>query len=138
MDLDKAIGERIANERTRLGLKQREVAEAVGLTTGQVGKMEVGLRKLTIPILALLHDKLNMSIGYLVTGESSELVKQDSSITAIEKVKKLQDELIKKDEEINWLKEHARDLAFILKSQSDPDVDTSKPIKKGRRQKNTA
>ena len=69
------IGERIAERREDLGLKQYQVAERIGVTKTTMSKYENNINIPNADILARLAMVLNTSADYLcgITGDSAPL-----------------------------------------------------------------
>lgn len=63
MDINKFIGEKIRNFRTKKGVNQEELAEYLGVTTQAVSRYELGDRKTDNDILFKLADYFNVSIN---------------------------------------------------------------------------
>lgn len=62
------IGRRVRERRLLLGLTQREVADAVGVSREQVSKWEKGAKHLSLGSLLLLGPALGVDPGELVRG----------------------------------------------------------------------
>jgi len=62
------IAERLVNERKRLGLKQKEVQDALGVAYSTMSRFENGHR---LPDLSLVHtlSDLGYDISYVITGK---------------------------------------------------------------------
>lgn len=77
------IGQRIKQRRNQLGLKQMEVKNAVGVSSGNMSDLENGNRLPSAGTLIRLSQVLHCSTDYILTGESPD---QEffSSITAEE------------------------------------------------------
>lgn len=68
-DLAKRIGGRLRGVRRGAGLKQKELAEAAGLSPGLLSRIENGLAMPSIPTLQLISDTLKTDIGYFFRDE---------------------------------------------------------------------
>lgn len=75
MDYD-LLGQKIKRERLRAGLSQDQLAEAADISTGFLGHIESGRRKLSIETLVRLASKLNVSTDYLL----SDSIEHESGI----------------------------------------------------------
>ena len=64
------IGERLRRQRKRMGLTQEEAAELLGMSTTYYGEIERGNRKLTIPRVLAVYEKMSLEPTYLLTGET--------------------------------------------------------------------
>lgn len=71
MELDTmAIGKRIKQRRSQLGLKQTEVRDAVGVSSGNMSDLENGKRLPSAGTLIRLSQVLCCSTDYILTGKS--------------------------------------------------------------------
>ena len=52
-----------------MGLTQEQAAELLGVSTTYYGEIERGNRKLTIPRILTVYEKMNLEPTYLLTGE---------------------------------------------------------------------
>lgn len=68
--MKKTLGERIAEKRKALGLKQEELAEALGVSAQAVSKWENDVSCPDIMTLPALAKKLKISVDELLTGET--------------------------------------------------------------------
>lgn len=66
------LGQRIAQERRRLGLTQEAFAEALQVGRSAVAMMETGRSALDAQRLMLMWQKLNMDLLFILTGEKSD------------------------------------------------------------------
>ena len=64
--IDFEIGKRIRVRRLLLGMKQRTLADALGVTWQQVHKYERGINRVASSRLAAMADALGVPISYLV------------------------------------------------------------------------
>jgi transcriptional regulator with XRE-family HTH domain len=60
---------RLAAERKRLGLKQFEVANALGISDSAYGMYERGISKMTVENLLALESHFGFDISHVITGE---------------------------------------------------------------------
>ncbi len=65
---NKGIGERLRNEREKLGLTREKFAEIVELSPLYIGQLERGERQMSLNTLLKISKCLNISLDYLVTG----------------------------------------------------------------------
>ncbi|MDK2821521.1 MAG: hypothetical protein PWP31_1486 [Clostridia bacterium] len=63
---NKAIGQRIREEREKFGLSREEFAEIVGLSDYYVGQLERGERQMSLPVLIKVANCLHVSLDYLI------------------------------------------------------------------------
>lgn len=68
---NKAIGQRIREEREKLKLSREEFAEIVGLSDYYVGQLERGERQMSLPVLVKVCKCLHISSDYLLWGKTS-------------------------------------------------------------------
>ena len=61
------IGERLRKQRRIMGLTQEQAAELLGVSTTYYGEIERGNRKLTIPRILTVYEKMNLEPTYLLT-----------------------------------------------------------------------
>ena len=54
------IGERLRKQRRIMGLTQEQAAELLGVSTTYYGEIERGNRKLTIPRILTVYEKMNL------------------------------------------------------------------------------
>ncbi len=69
---NKAVGQRIRQEREKLALTRAELAELVDLSDYYVGQLERGERQMSLPALIKIASCLHVSIDYLVSGSSKQ------------------------------------------------------------------
>ena len=62
----KRLGERIREERRKLGLTQAQLAEAVDISDTYMGSIERGERSLTLDTLVRLVNRLGVTVDYLL------------------------------------------------------------------------
>ena len=62
----KRLGERIREERRKLGLTQAQLAEAVDISDTYMGAIERGERSLTLDTLVRLVNRLGVTVDYLL------------------------------------------------------------------------
>ena len=63
------IGERLRKQRRIMGLTQEQAAELLGVSTTYYGEIERGNRKLTIPRILTVYEKMNLEPTYVLAGE---------------------------------------------------------------------
>lgn len=68
-ELYKTMGERLREYRKKMNYTQEQVAELLDMSLTYYGKIERGINGLSIEKLALAHEKLDIDIAYLLTGE---------------------------------------------------------------------
>lgn len=66
---NKAIGQRIREERGKLGLSRGEFAEVIGLSDYYVGQLERGERQMSLPVLVKAVNCLHVPSDYLIFGK---------------------------------------------------------------------
>lgn len=80
----KRLGERIREERRKLGLTQAQLAEAVDISDTYMGAIERGERSLTLDTLVRLIDRLGVTVDYLladsVTDSDANIMEQFKQI----------------------------------------------------------
>lgn len=67
LDLKK-IGQRIREEREKLGLSREDFAEILGLSDYYIGQLERGERQMSLPVLVKVARCTHVSLDYLVFG----------------------------------------------------------------------
>jgi transcriptional regulator with XRE-family HTH domain len=68
-----AIGERLSAMRLEKGLKQKELAKLLGVSTGFVSKMELGLKAVPDDKMDVLMEILGTTVGTLLGAENIKL-----------------------------------------------------------------
>ena len=80
----KRLGERIREERRKLGLTQAQLAEAVDISDTYMGAIERGERSLTLDTLVRLVNRLGVTVDYLladsVTDSDANIMEQFKQI----------------------------------------------------------
>ncbi|RJX24743.1 MAG: XRE family transcriptional regulator [Dethiobacter sp.] len=71
---NKAIGQRIREEREKLQLSREEFAEIIGLSDYYIGQLERGERQMSLPVLVKIVNCLHVSLDYLIFGETAHNV----------------------------------------------------------------
>lgn len=66
----KSIGQKIREEREKLGLSREELAEIIGLSEYYVGQLERGERQMSLPVCVRLAGCLHVSLDYLIFGRT--------------------------------------------------------------------
>lgn len=87
------IGSRLRNERKLLGYTQEQIAEIIGITENHYGKIERGVRSLSLENTIIIYKKLNIDITYLLTGEQRT---ENSLGRILEKCPEAKKEIFKK------------------------------------------
>lgn len=86
MNIDmKTIGARIKARRIELGLKQTQIKDSVGISSGNLSEIENGNRTPSMITLFRLSEILNCSIDWIVKGFSSDKEKDAFSLSEDEK-----------------------------------------------------
>lgn len=67
---NKAIGQRIRDEREKLGLSREEFAEIIDLSDYYVGQLERGERQMSLPTLVKIARCLHITLDYLISGKT--------------------------------------------------------------------
>ena len=71
------LGERIREERRKLGLTQAQLAEAVDISDTYMGAIERGERSLTLDTLVRLVNRLGVTVDYLL---ADSVIDSDANI----------------------------------------------------------
>ncbi|NLU50753.1 MAG: helix-turn-helix transcriptional regulator [Syntrophomonadaceae bacterium] len=66
---NKAIGQRIRQEREKLLLSRGEFAGIIGLSEYYIGQLERGERQMSLSVLVKIANCLHVSLDYLIYGE---------------------------------------------------------------------
>lgn len=64
------IGERIKTRRIELNLKQKQIKEKTGISTGNMSEIENGLKLPSTPALIALSEVLECSTDWILKGEA--------------------------------------------------------------------
>jgi len=67
---NKAIGQKIREEREKLELSREEFAEIIGLSDYYVGQLERGERQMSLPVFVKVAKCLHVSLDYLIFGKT--------------------------------------------------------------------
>jgi len=67
-----AVGERIRSRRSELGMTQEELADKAKISKGFLSDVETGKRNISAENLLALAQHLNVSLDYLMKGDSSK------------------------------------------------------------------
>lgn len=80
-----AVGERIKQKRMILGMSQEELAERIDRATKYCSDIERGMCGMSIETMIALSKALDMTIDYMIFGETSELeeARQEQSELAL-------------------------------------------------------
>lgn len=68
------IGDRLRARREELGLTQKEAAKLLKISETLYGEIERGNRSLSLDRLVLVHEKMGMSLTWLLCGEKTDSV----------------------------------------------------------------
>jgi transcriptional regulator with XRE-family HTH domain len=68
---NKAVGQRIREEREKFGLSREEFAEILGLSDYYIGQLERGERQMSLPVLVKIVNCLHVSLDYLIFGKAA-------------------------------------------------------------------
>ena len=82
----KRLGERIREERHKLGLTQAQLAETVDISDTYMGAIERGERSLTLDTLVRLVNRLGVTVDYLLADSVT-----DSDANVMEQFKQIID-----------------------------------------------
>ena len=82
----KRLGERIREERRKLGLTQAQLAEAIDISETYLGSIERGERSLTLDTLVRLVNRLGVTVDYLLADSVP-----DSDSNIMEQIKQIID-----------------------------------------------
>jgi len=77
-----SLGERIKKRRQALGITQRQLAEALGLTPQHISAVEQDKRTPSLSSLARLGEELGVTVDYLVCGKEGIITKVIPAIKA--------------------------------------------------------
>lgn len=69
---NKAIGQRIREEREKLQLSRERFAEIIGLSDYYIGQLERGERQMSLPVLVKIGKLLRVSLDYLIFGKAEQ------------------------------------------------------------------
>ncbi len=75
------LGNRLREIRKGLNFTQEKIAEQLDIATKHYGQIERGERGITLQKLKLLHEKFNVDLLYLITGDKSHQVKINEFIS---------------------------------------------------------
>ena len=81
---NKILGERIREERLRLGLTQERLSEDIGISSAYLGQIERGERSVTLEKLIPLANRLGVSIDSLLIG--NVIPNDDNSLDLIRRL----------------------------------------------------
>ncbi|MZK49039.1 helix-turn-helix domain-containing protein [Clostridium beijerinckii] len=84
----KSFGNRIKTGREQMGLTRDEFAEMINLSTSFFTQIERGEKLMSVQTLVKIAIKLNLSLDYLIWGDSSIDVNKDSLISDINNASK--------------------------------------------------
>lgn len=63
------IGERLRQQRKKLGLTQEQTAELLAMSTTFYGELERGHKRISLEKIILVQEKMNLEPTYLLTGK---------------------------------------------------------------------
>ena len=66
------IGQRLKDIRKKNGYTQEEFSELMGMSLNYYGKIERGEGRLSIEKLIFLHEKMNVDLNFLLTGNKNQ------------------------------------------------------------------
>lgn len=84
----KHVGERIKTGREQMGLTRDQFAEMIDLSISFFTQIERGEKLMSVQTLVKIAIKLNLSLDYLIWGDSSIDVNKDSLISDINNASK--------------------------------------------------
>ena len=67
-----AVGERVREQRMRIGLSQDELAERIDRATKYCSDIERGICGMSVETMLAIADNLDMSLDYMMFGETTE------------------------------------------------------------------
>lgn len=80
-ELNIEVGNRLREIRKDLKFTQERFAEHLNIAAKHYGQIERGERGITLQKLKLLHEKFNVDLLYIITGDKSHLVKINELIS---------------------------------------------------------
>jgi transcriptional regulator with XRE-family HTH domain len=80
--LDIHIGQRLKQRRLELGFGQAELSKHLGLSVQQIRKYENGEQSISVSVLYMICDKLQVEYSYFFFGFSSGIIYDDNAITS--------------------------------------------------------
>lgn len=78
---NKSIGARIRRLREAAGLRQQDLADAIGLTRTSITNIEKGIQPVSVENLRIIAEKFGVSLDFLAGHEVPTLDNQDSTST---------------------------------------------------------
>ena len=82
-----SLGQRIRKRRQILKLTQKQLAEALGLTSQHISAIEQDKRAPSLTSLAKLAEELGVTVDYLVTGKEGVITDTIPAIKADKRLK---------------------------------------------------
>lgn len=82
------IGKRIKKEREQNGITREEFSELVGISSTYLSQLELGQRHASLPTTIKIASTLNISLDYLIYGDSVIDINKDDLIEVINKASK--------------------------------------------------
>lgn len=89
------LGVRLKEMRDKRGLLQREVADAVGVSTGSISFYEKGIKNPSQDVLTKLANFYGVTTDYLLKGETIDI--EESFPEGIQLLRRAKEELSEKD-----------------------------------------
>jgi len=80
---NRAIGQRMREERERLGFTREQLAETVDLAPLYIGQLERGERQMSLDTLVKICDRLHISADHLLYGETPGLEAEKGRIIGL-------------------------------------------------------
>jgi transcriptional regulator with XRE-family HTH domain len=77
-----SVGERIKEQRAKLGWTQEKLASSAKMSTGFLSDLETGKRNVSAEYLMEISHALGVSLDYLMKGDSSKPVSREVQIPA--------------------------------------------------------
>ena len=71
------IGDRLRLRREALGMTQKEAADLLEMSETFYGEIERGNRRLSIERMLLVHERMDMSLTWLLAGEKSVVIPEE-------------------------------------------------------------
>lgn len=71
-DLNTHIGRTLATIRTQLGMEQKEFAQKIGISQGNLSNIETGRRRITVDALHALKAVFNVNINVLFDADEKD------------------------------------------------------------------
>ncbi len=78
----KDVGVRLRETRHKLGLSQDALGKTLGLTHSTIARYELGTRIMTPEILALLNERFNLSLDWLLCDKGTMFLERENTMEA--------------------------------------------------------